>query len=216
MTKYLAKIENNEITQVIVCESIAWAESRLGGTWVETKIDDPQEHYAGIGMGYDPNAIVKCAPAWRQPANESPYQPGQWVWHGDRLWQCVAANNVWEPGQFGWRDHTEGNIPKWVQPRGAGDQYRLNDKVTHKGRTWLSKNAANVWEPGADGIGSNIWEDITDTSTPKPTIPLWKPWDGRNENLYQVGDEVMYEGVHYRSTTPNNHWNPTVFGWVRV
>jgi hypothetical protein len=53
MSKYLAKIKNGEVTQVIVCDSIAWAETNIGGTWIETKIDGSERaRYAGIGYVY--------------------------------------------------------------------------------------------------------------------------------------------------------------------
>jgi len=211
----LAQIEDNEVKQVIVCKSIQWAEQRLGGTWIETKIDDAQEAYAGIGMGYDPNATARFARPWTQPPNESPYQPGQWVWHGDRLWQCIAANNVWTPGEFGWRDHTDGNIPRWVQPAGAGDQYRLNDQVMHKSKLWKSNNDANVWEPGGAGIGSNIWEDITVTTGPDPGPQPWVQPTGAHD-AYNIGAIVTYNGQTWRSTVNANVWAPGVFGWVVV
>jgi hypothetical protein len=51
--RLLAQIENNEVKQVIVCESIEWAEQKLGGTWIETKIDGSERaRYAGIGYVY--------------------------------------------------------------------------------------------------------------------------------------------------------------------
>jgi hypothetical protein len=67
MPKYLAQIENGEVTEVIVCESIAWAETNLGGTWIETKIDGSERaRYAGIGYVYRPelDAFLPPQPAW--------------------------------------------------------------------------------------------------------------------------------------------------------
>ena len=50
----LAKIENGEVTHVIVCDSIEWARSRLGGQWIETKIDGSERaRYAGVGYLYN-------------------------------------------------------------------------------------------------------------------------------------------------------------------
>ena len=65
--KLLAQIENNEVQQVIVCDSIAWAETKLGGTWIETKIDGSERtRYAGIGYVYRPeiDAFLPPQPAW--------------------------------------------------------------------------------------------------------------------------------------------------------
>lgn len=48
-------------------------------------------------------------------------------------------------------------------------------------------------------------------------IPDWEPWtSGLNEDLYQVGDEVMHNGQHWRATVGNNHWEPGVYGWELV
>jgi hypothetical protein len=62
MPKYLAKIENGEVTQVIVCDSIAWAETNLGGTWIETSTERP----AGIGYKYDPVTKTFTPPGVQQ------------------------------------------------------------------------------------------------------------------------------------------------------
>jgi hypothetical protein len=43
--------------------------------------------------------------------------------------------------------------------------------------------------------------------------PDWTPWDGHNESLYQVGDKATHSGSTWISSTPNNHWEPGVFGW---
>jgi hypothetical protein len=217
MSLYAEIDQAGHVLRVIVCDSQEWCESRLGGTWIETKDDDPQEQYAGIGMGYDPNAVAKFAPPWQQPPNDSPYQPGSWVHHDGKLWQCFAANNVWKPGVFGWRDHTEGNIPRWVQPAGAGDQYRLDDQVMHHSKTWKSNNDANVWEPGAAGIGSNIWEDVTDTSTPEPEgYPAWVQPTGAHD-AYVMGARVTHNGKNWENTgSAANVWEPGVFGWIEI
>lgn len=63
---YLAKIENGEVTQVIVCDSIEWAQNRLGGDWIETKIDGSERaRYAGVGYVYLPEIDAFLPP---QPA----------------------------------------------------------------------------------------------------------------------------------------------------
>ena len=212
MSHYAEIDGTGNVVRVIVCEDPNWIAQRLGGTWVESQYSDSQEQYAGIGMGYDVNAVAKFAPHWSQPQNDAPFQPGSWVWHVDRLWQCIAANNVWTPGEFGWRDHTDGNIPKWVQPAGAGDQYVLNDEVMHNGKHWKSNNAANVWEPGGVGIGSNIWEDITDTSTPVNDWPDWVQPTGAHD-AYALNAQVTYNGQHWINTgSAANVWAPGVFG----
>jgi hypothetical protein len=62
----LAQIANGEVTKVIVCDSIEWANSNLGGTWIETKIDGSERaRYAGIGYVYRPELDAFLPP---QPA----------------------------------------------------------------------------------------------------------------------------------------------------
>lgn len=42
------------VLRVIVADSIEWCQSRLGGSWVETKYDASQrKNYAGIGFKFD-------------------------------------------------------------------------------------------------------------------------------------------------------------------
>lgn len=46
--------ENGRVARVIVAPSIAWCESNLGGTWVETKTDGSiRGFFAGPGFIYD-------------------------------------------------------------------------------------------------------------------------------------------------------------------
>jgi len=40
---------------------------------------------------------------WVQPDSTNPYQPGDRVTHNGQTWECVAPNNVWEPGVYGWK-----------------------------------------------------------------------------------------------------------------
>ena len=85
---------------------------------------------------------------------------------------------------------------------------------SHNGRTWRSRHPFNVWEPGAPGVDSRIWEEVVESEGPEPTVPDWKPWDGHNSSLHQVGSEVMHNGQHWVSTAGDNHWEPGVHGWV--
>lgn len=41
-------------------------------------------------------------PEWEQPDSTNPYQIGDVVTHNGKTWICTAANNVWEPGYYGW------------------------------------------------------------------------------------------------------------------
>lgn len=150
-----SQIDSNRVTRVIVADDISWPETRLGGVWVETKIDDPQEQYAGPGMGYDHDSRAKFAPDWVQPTSaEDAYPVDAFVFHEGLIWQNIQDANVWEPGTAGWRDRTD-QVPRWFQPSGAGDAFALDARVTHNRKLWQSNTPANVWEPGVFG-----WDEV--------------------------------------------------------
>jgi len=64
MVRYFAEIEpcSKLVKRIVVAEDIAWCETHLGGTWVETYIDRPNVHYAGEGYTYLPNLDNFCPP----------------------------------------------------------------------------------------------------------------------------------------------------------
>ena len=39
---------------------------------------------------------------WQQPDSTNLYQPPQRVRHNGHIWECIAPNNSWEPGVYGW------------------------------------------------------------------------------------------------------------------
>lgn len=41
-------------------------------------------------------------PEWEQPNSTNPYQIGDKVTHNGKTWENTIANNVWEPGVYGW------------------------------------------------------------------------------------------------------------------
>jgi len=41
-------------------------------------------------------------PDWEQPNSTNAYQIGDKVMHNDKIWENTIANNVWEPGVYGW------------------------------------------------------------------------------------------------------------------
>jgi hypothetical protein len=222
MSRYFAELNGNIVQRVVVCDDPAWLAATLGGTWVETYIEtvdengdviDKAEQYAGIGFGWDDGSQYRFAEAWVQPVGAgSEYQPGSFVFHNNAIWQCRVINCVWEPGVFGWLDPIS-EVPKWIQPLGAGSEYALNDEVFHREKQWRSNVPANVWEPG--GVGITQWDDITAADTPVEEFPAWVAWPGSGPT-YQVGDKVSHNGLHWISNTPNNVWEPGVFGWDQV
>lgn len=65
------------------------------------------------------------------------------------------------------------------------------------------------WTPDAT---PSLWKEIGISSS---GIPEWSQPIGAGD-AYMTGDEVMYNGVHYRSTADNNVWSPEVYGWEVV
>ena len=94
---------------------------------------------------------------WVQPLGAfDAYSEGWEVTHNGKTWVSLAAANVWEPGETGWREVVEeGGVPMWVQPTGAHDAYKKGDQVSHDGDTWTSTVDGNVWEPGVYGWTKN-------------------------------------------------------------
>lgn len=48
----------------------------------------------------DENVILE----WEQPNSTNPYQIGDKVTHNGKTWENTVANNVWEPGVYGWQE----------------------------------------------------------------------------------------------------------------
>lgn len=47
-------------------------------------------------------------PEWIQPTGaQDAYMSGDRVSHNNKHWVSTADNNVWEPGVYGWEEHTE-------------------------------------------------------------------------------------------------------------
>lgn len=49
---------------------------------------------------------------WVQPESTNPYQIGDLVSHNEQVWISIAADNVWEPGVYGWEVSTEFEVIK--------------------------------------------------------------------------------------------------------
>lgn len=64
---------------------------------------DAPSLFAEILPGQDGTAIGE----WVQPDSTNPYQVGNRVIHNGIIYECVAPNNVWEPGVYGWEIVTE-------------------------------------------------------------------------------------------------------------
>ena len=70
-----------------------WEPENTPALW--TKIGDPSEEY----------------PAWSQPLGaHDAYPLGAKVSHNGKKWTSDVANNVWEPGVYGWSKVTDENV----------------------------------------------------------------------------------------------------------
>ena len=45
-------------------------------------------------------------PEWEQPDSTNPYSAGDKVTHNGKTWVSDIANNVWEPGVYGWTEQS--------------------------------------------------------------------------------------------------------------
>lgn len=149
MTKYFAEIGTNaEVLRVVVCDDPQWLVDRLGGTWVETRIDAPPEAYAGIGM-HDVKDFsrFRFLPKWVQPTHaENAYPKASQVFYNGRAWLSMIDANAHAPGVSGWREYAV-KWPEWVQPSGAHDAYLIGERVTYRGLHYRCLIDANVWDP---------------------------------------------------------------------
>jgi len=229
MPRYFAQVQDGIVQRVLVCDDPQWLTDRLGGTWVETAdpyTDEPTEDLEGVaycspGFGVDESFPERFAPQWVQPVATpdgwTSYPKGALVWHDGRIKKSTMDNNTWHPDVTGWHDHPiiEGVRPRWSQPLGAHDTWPLGFIVRHNGSLWESLIPANATEPGSD---PRWWKNLTEPE-PDPNEPQpWKPWDGHNSSLYQVGDRVTHNGQTWTATVGNNHWEPGAPGtaslWV--
>lgn len=62
------------------------------------------------------------------------------------------------------------------------------------------------WSPSAS---PSLWVRI---DNPSEEWPAWRQPTGATD-AYQVGSKVSHSGNHYVSISPNNVWEPGVYGW---
>lgn len=73
-----------------------WASTVAGNVW-EPGVSGWRETFRVV-----PDAPVQI-PSWVQPTGaHDAYQIGDNVMHNGQQWRSTAANNVWEPGVYGW------------------------------------------------------------------------------------------------------------------
>ena len=108
MTYYAELDASKRVLRVVVCDTVEWLQSRLGGTWTLPGPTTAQVQGAGPGM-YDSEDVAprRFVPQWVQPVgSEDAYATGMWVWHAGKVWENLTPANVWEPGVYGWTEVT--------------------------------------------------------------------------------------------------------------
>jgi hypothetical protein len=92
---YFAQIQNNEVLRVIVADDIAWCQSRLGGTWIETSYTASQRgNYAGIGYRYlsEHDLFMPPQPVYNFDLDT---QQASWVFpDGDHIYVPIATDSA--------------------------------------------------------------------------------------------------------------------------
>ena len=110
---------------------------------------------------HDPDTVPALFTIYREDYDGMEWIANEEVKLGDeRTWDAVKyqaiTGHVTVAGQTPdlvpalWKRHRD-DWADWVQPAGAHDVYRLDDKVTHNAKRWVSTNDANSWEPGVFG-----------------------------------------------------------------
>lgn len=99
--------------------------------------------------------VAALFPTWASKIGEA-VTAGERLWYNTKLYKVLQPHTVQED----WTPDTAVSlyvevsieeIPEWVQPLGAQDAYRLNDKVKHNGHTWQNAIDYNTYEPGVYG-----------------------------------------------------------------
>lgn len=109
----------------------------------------------------------KDGDVWTPPigAHDS-FRMGARVFHNGVYWISTIPNNVWEPGVSGWvgeavedEDTGKATYPKYRQPTGANDAYKVGDRITWTdGKVYESNRDGNVWDPDTLPSGWNVVE----------------------------------------------------------
>ena len=66
-----------------------WEPENAPSLWAKVLIPDPE-----------------VIPEWEQPDSTNPYSAGDKVTHNGKTWVSDIANNVWEPGVYGWTEQS--------------------------------------------------------------------------------------------------------------
>lgn len=109
---HLAKVENGIVTEVIVCDSIEWAETNKGGTWITTSYNTRggvhanggtpiHKNYAGIGYSWDGTGFAAPQPYPSWTLNQDTY-----LWEAPVAMPTDGKIYVWNETAKAWEEVT--------------------------------------------------------------------------------------------------------------
>lgn len=105
---HLAKVENGIVTDVIVCDSVEWAESNKGGTWIVTSYNTKgnvhlnggiaiHKNFAGIGYTWDGIGFAAPQPFASWTLNEDSY-----LWEAPTPMPIDGKIYTWDEETLSW------------------------------------------------------------------------------------------------------------------
>ena len=100
-------------------------------------------------------------------------------------------------------------FPLWkvgVEYERHKDRVRYNEILYKCEQSHLSQED---WTPD---ISKSLWTRVDD---PTEEWPEWRQPTGSTD-VYGFGAKVSHNGKHWISNTPNNSWEPGVYGWDEV
>lgn len=97
---------------------------------------------------------------------------------------------------------------------GTSINYTVGDLRSYEGKLYKCLQAHTSQEDWTPNTATSLWKEvgITESGIAEWSQPI------SSSDAYNTGDEVMYNGVHYRSLIDNNVWSPTDYpqGWEVV
>ena len=106
-------------------------------------------------------------------------------------------------------EHTDLFLP-WT----TSTSYVIGDLRSHEGILYKCLQAHTSQDDWTPDVSSSLWKSL---SINESGIQEWSQ-PISSADAYNTGDEVMYNGVHYKSTIDNNVWSPEAYpqGWEVV
>lgn len=99
-------------------------------------------------------------------------------------------------------------------PWSTNTSYQVGDLRNYDGSLYKCLQAHTSQDDWTPDISASLWKNL---SMNESGIPDWSQ-PISSVDAYNTGDEVMYNGVHYKSLIDNNVWSPTDYpqGWEVV